>query len=88
MGKLKKAKEIKIMLQAQYWAKFAFLQCLGVTIDYMAVIPVNATYKPNTHELNSLSFKIKGQPNFEYEFDGHELKITNHELKKVFIIWS
>lgn len=76
------------MLQAQFWAKFAFLQCLGITIDSSAIIPINATYKPNTNELNSLVFRIKGQSNFEYEFDGIQLKITNFELKKEFIIYS
>ena len=76
------------MLQAQYWAKFAFLQCLGITIDYLTVVPISATYKPNTKELNSLVFRIKGQSNFEYEFDGIQLKITNFELKKEFIIYS
>lgn len=73
------------MLQAQYWAKFAILQGLGLLINYQDIMPIESGYKANG-ELSWLHFKIKNQPNFNYEFNGYELVIENLELKIKYII--
>lgn len=69
------------MLQAQYWARFAILQGMGLKISIQEIIPDRAGYK-NNGDLSWITFKIKGQPNFDYEFDGYILRIHNEELKR------
>lgn len=68
------------MLQAQYWAKFAIIQGLGLKVDCQEIIPMSAGYKGDGG-LAWLKFKMKNQPNFNYEFDGYTLIIENVELK-------
>ena len=73
------------MLQAQYWARFALLQGLGLNVNFQEIIPTAAGYQ-DIGGLSWLHFKMKGQPNFNYEFDGFVLIIENIELKTKYTI--
>ena len=73
------------MLQAQYWARFAILQGLGLNVNFQEIIPMEAGYQDNG-EISWMHFKIKNQPNFNYKFDGYNLVIENIEFNMTYFI--